>query len=146
MHIFINMDTFDLKHFLVKNKLTEISRLNEIKVVPSKTGFKTYYAVVNVHGDYFDGVAKYIITSSKKEMIDKLNASLKDVVDRPEYEPMYKAYELDDERKQSNLTGDSLIDKHYILDNWAWVTDKGDVFQENIKSIEEYLGKKVVRF
>jgi|LakMenE18May11ns_1017448.scaffolds.fasta_scaffold9959538_28 hypothetical protein len=34
------MDNFDLKHFLVENKLTENSRLKEIKAVPGNTGIK----------------------------------------------------------------------------------------------------------
>ena len=34
------MDNFDLKQFLVKNKLTENSRLEEIKAVPKNTGMK----------------------------------------------------------------------------------------------------------
>jgi hypothetical protein len=41
------MDTFDLKQFLVENKLTENSRLNEIKVVPGNVG-KRYYGVFNL--------------------------------------------------------------------------------------------------
>jgi len=32
------MDSFDLKQFLVKNKLTENSKLNEIKATPKNTG------------------------------------------------------------------------------------------------------------
>ena len=32
------MDNFDLKQFLVKNKLTENSRLGEIKTTPGNTG------------------------------------------------------------------------------------------------------------
>jgi hypothetical protein len=32
------MDNFDLKQFLVENKLTENSRLGEIKTVPGSTG------------------------------------------------------------------------------------------------------------
>ena len=34
------MDNFNLKQFLVKNKLTENSRLGEIKAVPGNTGIK----------------------------------------------------------------------------------------------------------
>lgn len=34
------MDNFDLKKFLVENKLTENSRLEEIKAVPGSTGIK----------------------------------------------------------------------------------------------------------
>ena len=34
------MDNFDLKQFLVENKLTENSRLDEIKAVPGNTGMK----------------------------------------------------------------------------------------------------------
>ena len=34
------MDNFDLKQFLVENKLTENSRLGEIKAVPGNTGIK----------------------------------------------------------------------------------------------------------
>ena len=34
------MDNFDLKQFLVKNKLTENSRLKEIKTTPGNTGIK----------------------------------------------------------------------------------------------------------
>jgi len=34
------MDNFDLKKFLVENKLTENSRLEEIKAVPGNTGMK----------------------------------------------------------------------------------------------------------
>jgi hypothetical protein len=34
------MDNFDLKKFLVENKLTENSRLGEIKAVPGSTGIK----------------------------------------------------------------------------------------------------------
>lgn len=139
MHIFIIMDNFDLKKFLVENKLTEISRLDEVKIIPSKTGFKPYYAVVNIHGDYYDKVAKYIVTNSKKEMINKLNDSLKDVEDRP----MYELSDLDDYKKENE---DSLRGQHYIFDDWAWVTDKEKVFQEDIKAIEEYLEKKVVKF
>ena len=34
------MDNFDLKQFLVENKLTENSRLKEIKAIPGSTGIK----------------------------------------------------------------------------------------------------------
>ena len=34
------MDNFDLKHFLVENKITTNSRLGEIKTVPRNTGMK----------------------------------------------------------------------------------------------------------
>jgi hypothetical protein len=34
------MDNFDLKKFLVENKLTENSRLGEIKAIPGNTGMK----------------------------------------------------------------------------------------------------------
>ena len=35
------MDNFDLKQFLIENKLTENSKLNEIKATPKNTGFTT---------------------------------------------------------------------------------------------------------
>ena len=35
------MDNFNLKQFLVKNKLTENSKLNEIKATPKNTGLTT---------------------------------------------------------------------------------------------------------
>lgn len=36
------MDNFDLKQFLVENKLTENSRLKEIKVTPGNTGLSNF--------------------------------------------------------------------------------------------------------
>jgi hypothetical protein len=33
------MDSFDLKQFLIENKLTENSKLNEARIIPSNTGF-----------------------------------------------------------------------------------------------------------
>jgi hypothetical protein len=35
------MDSFNLKQFLIENKLTENSKLNEIKATPKNTGFTT---------------------------------------------------------------------------------------------------------
>jgi hypothetical protein len=34
------MDSFNLKQFLVENKLTENSKLNEVKIIPGNTGMK----------------------------------------------------------------------------------------------------------
>ena len=36
------MDSFDLKQFLVENKLTKNSKLNEARIVPSSTGMSRF--------------------------------------------------------------------------------------------------------
>ena len=43
------MDNFDLKQFLVKNKLTENSRLEEIKDIPGNTGTTRFITLEQMH-------------------------------------------------------------------------------------------------
>jgi hypothetical protein len=118
-YIFIDMDTFDLKLFLVENKLTETSRLNEIKVVPGKIG-KRYYGVFNIdgRGNEYDGHPMYIITNSKQTMVDKLNLSDPNI---------YPKYTLNDMR-DSYSDGEKL--DTIIYDDWAMVTDDISIFNK----------------
>ena len=128
-YIFINMDNFNLKLFLVENKLTETSRLNEIKVVPGKIS-KKYYAIINYGRDekHYDGHPMYIITNSKSTMINKLNLSLKGY-----------NYEL------SDLDDDNIVFDHYINDDWAVVTSDLKTFKEDLSSINYYDDRKEVK-
>jgi hypothetical protein len=123
------MDNFNLKLFLVENKLTETSRLNEIKVVPGKIS-KKYYAIINYGRDekHYDGHPMHIITNSKSTMINKLNLSLKGY-----------NYEL------SDLDDDNIVFDHYINDDWAVVTSDLKTFKEDLSSINYYDDRKEVK-
>ena len=113
------MDKFDLKLFLVENKLTENSRLGEIKVVPGKIG-KRYYGIFNIDGreNEYDGHPMYIITNSKQTMVDKLNLSDPNI---------YPKYTLNDMR-DSYSDGEKL--DTIIYDDWAMVTDDISIFNK----------------
>jgi len=127
-YIFIDMDTFDLKQFLVENKLTETSRLNEIKVVPGNVGNR-YYGVFNLEGHYglrgneYDGYPMYIIANSKQEMVDKLNLT--------NVYPKYTLFDMDD-----SYSGGEKLDT-IINDDWAVVTDNISVFKRILDDIKK---------
>lgn len=91
-------------------KLTQL--LKEITVSPPKT----YYAVINHYYKPF-----YIITHSKKLMIDTLNKAFKELTGE-NYIP-YELDDLDEERKGHN---------YYISDDWATVTDDKTEFNHEM--------------
>jgi len=127
-YIFIGMDTFDLKLFLVENKLTENSRLNEIKVVPGSIG-KQYYGIVNGFRvdnrvDKYDGHPMYIITNSKQKMVDQLNLS--DPLIYPKYTLSDMEESYSDGKKMDTI----------INDDWAVVTDDVSVFNQYLDVIK----------
>ena len=96
------MDNFDLKQFLVENKLTENSKLNEIKATPSNTGLSNLNKPVdivsfkenNIHPEdsfYYVDINKlqkelqfkYFkdLFDSPKTFSDGLNSYLNDIID-----------------------------------------------------------------
>lgn len=127
-YIFIGMDTFDLKLFLVENKLTENSRLSEIKAVPGSVG-KQYYGIVNWlrvdnRVDKYDGHPMYIITNSKQKMVDQLNLS--DPLIYPKYTLSDMGESYSDGKKMDAI----------INDDWAIVTDDVSVFNQLLNAIK----------
>jgi len=95
-------------------KLTDL--LKEVSIVYGQT---TYYAVFNYLGDYNNGIPLYIITTSKKSMVDKLNKAYKELTGEN-----YIPYDLNDMEHP-------FID-HYINDDWATVTDSKKEFDRYI--------------
>jgi len=98
--------------------MTMIKLTNLLKEVSIVYGQYTYYAVFN-HRYNYTHTPFYIITTSKKSMVDKLNKAYKELTGED-----YTPYDLNDmEHPSSNL---------YISDDWATVTDSKKEFDRYI--------------
>ena len=125
------MDNFNLKQFLVENKLTENSRLKEIKVTPGNTGLSNFNDEddddFNLNDAYLNSqyVAPYedvldIIESYEDE--DILNDFINDF---PEGEPINRT-QYDD-----FVMGyiDDMSEVSFIQANWVSIWDD-DIYEK----------------
>ena len=122
------MDNFNLKQFLVENKLTENSRLKEIKVTPGNTGLSNFNDEddddFNLNDAYLNSqyVAPYedvldIIESYEDE--DILNDFINDF---PEGEPINRTQY--DDFVMDYI--DDMSEMYYIKLNWKYIKSGGD--------------------
>jgi hypothetical protein len=161
MHIFIGMDTFDLKQFLVENKLTETSRLNEIKVQPKigsldDIGGRLIDAGFNFDDGILGGVGSggggyYDFIS------DKINGYDIDEFNEDEFNKWYDSFSLDSFNSSdydNEAMGDYGIDYNRIsqispgfysvakYDGFAQIEDNGDVILYANPMLSNFNGDK----
>lgn len=124
------MDNFNLKQFLVENKLTENSRLGEIKVVPSNTGLSNFNDEddndFNLNDAYLNSqyVAPYedvldIIESYEDEVLNDF------INDFPEGEPINRTQY--DDFVMDYI--DDMSEVSFIQANWVSIWDD-DIYEK----------------
>jgi len=84
-----------------------------------------YYAIFNPHGDYNNGIPLYFITSSKREMIDKLNQFIQENIPVPN-RFQYSMEEVDEP-----------FLNYYISDDWCIMVDDENEFQRNLSYFKD---------
>jgi hypothetical protein len=92
------------------------------------------YAVVNYSGDRNDGVALYFSTSTKEEMLEKLNKATK------QFAGMFTDLYTLDNLEETTYNGNPL--DRYIDDDWAIVTKNPQDFKGILKDINDSREKK----
>jgi hypothetical protein len=129
------MDNFDLKQFLVENKITPNSRLKEIKAVPGNTGMKK---------DLLS-----FIKQNQDEVAEKIGAvHLEDIVIDSLNNPSAIAVfdiDLEDEDEDGNVIEDGVLFNSGV--SFSYPEDVDDNFKgENGDEPEEIIvaGKKIM--
>jgi hypothetical protein len=119
-------DNFNPGKWLVENKITKQSRLNEATEINKK-----YYAVYNILGDYGDGTPSTLTADTKEDMLDKLNKTYLELTG--EKRAPYSIEDFDDNNRM--YMGKKL--PHFISDDWASVTDDEQIFKQDIDNLKK---------
>jgi len=124
------MDNFNLKQFLVKNKLTENSKLNEIKATPKNTGFTTPKQLatdlVNQTQPDFEDVYEVVSTP-----VSEVN---------PKFVKYLKSLPIDnDSRGQSGIATFDIVyngTEYNIIFYLLYVEEHSDIYDEDMVVFE----------